>query len=95
MKGNVVGASCPAEVIVSPRLPASKPAVAGNEYPDRVYEVASASKMDEQTAAISRHLCGYTTPAHGVTPTDAAFHHTTKRDVQAMRSVLPLRAPEA
>ncbi|VDP43747.1 unnamed protein product [Heligmosomoides polygyrus] len=70
--------------------------IAGNEYPDRVYEVASASKMDEQTAAISRHLCGYTTPAHGVTPTDAAFHHTTKRDVQAMSfTSIPWGAPRS
>ncbi|KAK6026963.1 von Willebrand factor type A domain protein, partial [Ostertagia ostertagi] len=57
--------------------------IAGSEYPDRVYEVATAFELDDQAAAISRHLCGYTTPAHGITPTETPFRRTTKRDVSA------------
>ncbi|VDM73815.1 unnamed protein product [Strongylus vulgaris] len=58
--------------------------IAGSEYPDRVYEIGTAFELDDQITAISRHLCGYTTPAH-ITPTEPAFHRTTKRDVQAVR----------
>ncbi|VDO23745.1 unnamed protein product, partial [Haemonchus placei] len=68
--------------------------IAGNEYPDRVYEVGTAYELDDHTAAISRHLCGYTTPAHGVTPTETPFHRTTKRDVQAA-SYTPWSGPRA
>ncbi|KAK6047951.1 hypothetical protein COOONC_14543, partial [Cooperia oncophora] len=56
----------------------------GHEYPDRVYEVATAYELDDHTASISRHLCGYTTPAVGITPTGATFRRTTKRDVSAV-----------
>ncbi|PIO74966.1 von Willebrand factor type A domain protein, partial [Teladorsagia circumcincta] len=57
--------------------------IAGSEYPDRVYEVATAYELDDQAATISRHLCAYTTPAHGITPTETPFRRTTKRDVSA------------
>ncbi|KAK6743871.1 hypothetical protein RB195_010895 [Necator americanus] len=57
--------------------------IAGSEYPDRVYEVATAFELDNQISAISRHLCGYITPAHGITATEPTFHRTTKRDLQS------------
>ncbi|KJH49062.1 von Willebrand factor type A domain protein [Dictyocaulus viviparus] len=55
--------------------------IAGVEYPDRVYTVATAFELDEQTATISKHLCGYTNPDVDFRPTESAFHRTTKRDV--------------
>ncbi|EYC22320.1 hypothetical protein Y032_0017g3282 [Ancylostoma ceylanicum] len=67
--------------------------IAGTEYPDRIYEVGTAFELDDHTAAISRHLCGYTTPAQGVTPTEPTFHRTTKRDVQAALTPQPWTTP--
>ncbi|EPB65315.1 hypothetical protein ANCCEY_15622, partial [Ancylostoma ceylanicum] len=67
--------------------------IKGTEYPDRIYEVGTAFELDDHTAAISRHLCGYTTPAQGITPTEPAFHRTTKRDVQAALTPQPWTTP--
>ncbi|VDL80556.1 unnamed protein product, partial [Nippostrongylus brasiliensis] len=57
--------------------------IAGTEYPDRVIEVPTAFELDERTADISRHLCGYTTPAQISTATEPTLHRTTKREVSS------------
>ncbi|VDM63484.1 unnamed protein product, partial [Angiostrongylus costaricensis] len=61
--------------------------IAGKEYPNRVYEVATAFELDEQAATISRHLCDYTTPANGIHPTEPTIRRTTKRDVQSSNAI--------